>query len=280
MLTYKNIDEAYYDLVKNLKEHGRYVDFDGNNKRNKYDWVEIPFYKLTIEDPSQSIIRLKGRNISLKYVVAETLWYFSKRNDAKFIEQFASLWTRIKNEDGTVNSAYGYLVHSHWGFDQLDKCIEELTIHPNSRKAVIHIGYPIEDMTTTKDKHCTLAIQFMLRDGSLDAYAIMRSNDIIHGTTFDFLYFITLQKIVAKRLGVKLGSYSHLATSMHYYAHQEEQVDNILAAGLEINESKPYDVNIDAILEWLKNHSIDEINPDNIKEYYKQFLVYDKGEIK
>ena len=57
-----------------------------------------------------NIYKNKHRGSKLKYIAAEILWYFAGTNSPEFIIKHASLWDKIRNDDGTVNSAYGYLL--------------------------------------------------------------------------------------------------------------------------------------------------------------------------
>jgi len=70
---------------------------------------------------------------------------------------------------------------------------------------------------SSKDVPCLISVQFLLREGKLDCIATMRSNDVIWGLCYD-LYLVTMfQELLACELGASLGSYTHVAASMHVY---------------------------------------------------------------
>ena len=88
-----------------------------------------------------------------------------------------------------------------------------MTVDPNTRRAVVNINVPNVNVIETKDEPCTIALQFLNRDGKLHCTAIMRSNDIWFGTPYDWAFFIELQKVIADKLGLGYGTYTHFATS-------------------------------------------------------------------
>ena len=45
----------------------------------------------------------------------------------------------------------------------------------------------------------------------------MRSNDAFVGLPHDIFVFTMLQEIIARRVGIAMGSYTHFVTSMHLY---------------------------------------------------------------
>ena len=199
------------------------------------------------------------RNPSLKYACAELIWYLSGSKSMHFISQFASLWKDISDDGITSNSGYGYLVHKEYGFDQMEKIIALLRTDPDSRRAIIHLKAPNPKVIETKDEPCTIALQFMIRDGELDCIAMMRSNDIWTGLPYDVIYFTTLQKIIADALGVNYGVYVHFAGSMHMYLKDEDKVVD------RLSKNRAYDFKIDhAKLQDYAGSLYYLVTPDNI----------------
>lgn len=56
----------------------------------------------------------------------------------------------------------------------------------------------------------------------------MRSNDAIWGLPYDVFFFSMLQERLAQELGMRLGRYSHFATSLHVYERHFGMVQAIL----------------------------------------------------
>lgn len=212
-----SIDDIYRRLCVDLLQ-ARHV----NNTR------EINNVQLMLSDINNNVVNI--RNISLPYLFGELLWYFHGSNSMKFISTFGSMWARLSDDGVTNNSAYGYILKHKHGFDQIEKIIELLTVDPNSRRAVLNINVPNMHVIETRDEPCTIALQFMIRDGQLNCTGIMRSNDIWFGLPYDVVFFTELQKYIARRLGVAYGTYTHFVTSMHVYDHNICDIREVIDA--------------------------------------------------
>lgn len=212
----REIDFKYYDLCSKLI----------CSKNQVTSTREINNVRVILEDITQNIVSI--RNISPGYLFAEQLWYFTGRNDVQFISTFGSMWERLSDDGKTNNSAYGYLMKKAFGFDQIEKIIELLRIDPNSRRAVINLNTPNEHVIETKDEPCTIALQFLIRDGKLHCTGMMRSNDIWFGFPYDIAFFTELQMFIADRLKVGYGTYTHFVVSMHLYDRNYEEVKAIV----------------------------------------------------
>lgn len=177
-----------------------------------------------IEDPTRCILRSPIRKLPMRYMVGELLWYLSGNPELKAIQLYTSAWDRMSDGGVTVNSNYGDRIQhalcefSGDTFDQLKMVEKMLTEHPESRQAVIHIKqarnlvkYP------TKDVNCTVCLQFFIREGKLFMTTYMRSNDLWMGFPNDVFQFTAIQIYLAMRLGVQLGTYTHIAGSLHLY---------------------------------------------------------------
>lgn len=250
MISY-NIDNIYEKLARKLLTAG-----------NVNGTTELTNVQFTLTNLDNNIVSIRG--ISPSYLCGELLWYFMGMNNLDFIARFSKFWTHISDDGETSNSAYGYIMRYKFGFDQIEKVIEQLTIDPFSRRAVINLNTPNEHMIDTKDEPCTIALQFMIRDGRLDCTAIMRSNDIWLGTPYDVAFFTELQKYIAKRLCVKYGWYTHFATSLHAYGRDLDKLQNML----ECPESHPIHINIEMLDDYkeIVIDTLEELRDDNQKE--------------
>lgn len=219
-----NINTAYKKVCKDLLKKGETIS---GGKTTRGDYKELRNYSFTIDDITNDVINLKTRNISYNYLVGEILWYWSARNDLNFIKHFSKFWDMISDDGKTSNSAYGYILQKKHGFNQIEAVIDLLKKDPSSRRAVLNFNTPNINMAYTKDEVCTICLSFMIRDNKLDCTAVMRSNDVIFGLSYDLSYFISLQKYIADRLGVSYGSYTHYAFSMHVYEKDFDLVSDI-----------------------------------------------------
>lgn len=169
----------------------------------------------TITDPINNIMKSTIRKFPMKYALGELLWYLSGNNNLKEIQKYSSGWDRMSDDGITVNSNYGYCIFKKFGFNQLEYIYNLLKKYPDTRQAIIHIKGP--DNVDSKDVNCTVAIQFFIRENKLYATTYMRSNDIWLGFPFDVFQFTCLQIYLSMKLGVDIGSYTHVVGSLHLY---------------------------------------------------------------
>lgn len=189
--------------------------------------IEIENCLMEIAHPSLERFHLPYRKMSKKYCEAELKWYWSGDNSCETIGQYAKMWLRLTDDGKTNNSAYGYILFKKYGFNQLEQIISLLKKDPNTRRALLNISDPTIDRINTKDMQCTVGIDFLNRDGELDMTVVMRSNDVFFGFPYDCVFFMSIQKYVAKRLGLRVGKYVHHSISMHMYERDIQKfIDN------------------------------------------------------
>lgn len=103
-----------------------------------------------------------------------------------------------------------------------DDVVRILKENPESRRAVIAIRDNEADMPSDNPA-CLQMLQYMIRDGRLHCWAVMRSNDAPRASFMNMFAFIMLQKEFAERLGVGVGEYTHFVTNYHVYEGEEEK---------------------------------------------------------
>jgi thymidylate synthase len=191
---------------------------------------------LEILNPLSSLYENSRRGSQLKYIAAETVWYFLGRNDAGFISKYASFWKSIQNEDGSVNSAYGNLLFkkiNRFGKSQYQWALSCLESDPDSRQAIMHFNLPEHQYIGNKDFVCTMYGVWQIRENLLNLTIHMRSNDAILGTPTDVAFFTLLQQQMLKHLKptypkIKLGKYTHIVDSYHIYDRHFDLVSEMI----------------------------------------------------
>lgn len=177
-----------------------------------------------ISDPTRCILKSKIRKLPMRYMVGELLWYLSGNNNLDAIRLYTNAWDRMSDDGESVNSNYGTRMRyatceeSGMTFDQIAMVENMLRHDPASRQAVIHIKQA-RDLVSypSKDVNCTVCLQFFIREKKLYATTYMRSNDLWMGFPNDVFQFTCIQIYLAMRLGCGLGSYTHIAGSLHLY---------------------------------------------------------------
>lgn len=210
-------DEAFEHWYKLLLEQN-----EVNDSRDGEVVGEIVNAVTVINDPTRCIMTNNIRKMSMRYAVGELLWYLSGNNKLEEIQKYTKAWDRMSDDGETVNSNYGFCIMDKYGFDQWEYVEQMLRDNPATRQAVIHIK--TADDTASKDVNCTVCLQFFIRDGKLYMTTYMRSNDIWLGFPFDVFQFTAMQVLMSMKLGVGLGTYTHIACSLHLYKRNVVEV--------------------------------------------------------
>jgi thymidylate synthase len=227
-------EEALYDLIKNPE----YVTQPRDMKIK-----EMCDVALVVENPLSCLYENQYRSSQYKYIAAEFLWYFMGRNDVDYISKYAKFWQSIQNEDGTVNSSYGYLLFNNkndHGLTQYQWALESLVKDMDSRQAVLHFNLPIHQRHSNKDFVCTMYGIFQIRENRLNFTVHMRSNDVILGLPTDIAFFATLQSQMLSHLrahgaytDLELGTYTHIANSFHIYERHFDLAEQMITKKFE-----------------------------------------------
>ena len=211
---FETIEQSYAPLIDALIKEGQPVAPRGLGTR------ELSPVSITINDPRRNVISDACRRLNYGFMNAEFAWIMSQSNEA-WIAHYNKNWLSFSDDGETLNGAYGDRVFRYRGpskiIDQFEAAYEQLKADPLSRQATIVLFNPELDYRETKDKPCTNLMRFKIRNGKLQMIVFMRSNDVILGYPYDVFNFTSLQAVMASKLGVELGSYTHIVDSMHIY---------------------------------------------------------------
>lgn len=202
---------------------------------------EIINSSYTIEDPFSCILTNPHRKISEKYLLAELKWYLSGDQSIKNIKEHATMWEKIANPDGTVNSNYGYYVWKQtWkGCSQFEWIINSLKKDSDTRQAVINFNQPFHKYEGNKDFVCTLSTQYFIRNNKLYCIVNMRSQDFVFGAGNDVPFFVYVQKEILEALkdtypDLEMGSITTNCGSLHIYERHFNMLEKI------VTDENPY----------------------------------------
>lgn len=191
---------------------------------------------LVVLDPTNCLYINPIRSSQLSYIAGELLWYFSGRDDAKFISNFSKFWLNLQSQSGDVNSAYGDLIFKKGNdepISQWEWAYQSLIRDKDTRQAILHFNRPYHQYFENKDFVCTMYGNFHIRDNKLHFTVSMRSNDAILGLPTDVAFFVMLQKQMLKHLkdtypDLELGSYTHFDCSLHIYENNFKLVEDMI----------------------------------------------------
>ncbi len=171
------------------------------------------------------------RKVPLKMFIAEQICFLMGEKDpTRFSPDTPSLLDVVK-EDGTIETAYGYRWRHHFGRDQITSLLTHLHENPHSRHGVVVTWDPSQDgLGPDKRKNipCPYTFTVNIIGGRLHFHNIVRSNDMFLGNPADVAGFALLQHILAQKLGVRPGMYTHSISNAHIYDNHFPQVEELL----------------------------------------------------
>lgn len=191
--------------------------------------LEITGVLLEISDPRARLSRTETRG-RIFSGLGELCWYLSGSNSASFISYYINEYEKLA-ENGEIFGGYGPRLRNWKGVNQLSNIIEILRSKRDSRQAVIQLFDALDLKERHEDVPCTCTLQFMLRQGRLQLFANMRSNDVHWGLPHDVFCFTMLQEIVARSIPAELGSYKHAVGSLHLYVRDKGAAKRFLKEG-------------------------------------------------
>lgn len=250
MKTYETIHQAYLGTLRDIYFNPDCISAPrGMRVREKLD------YQFRVTNPEAvSIVTLDNeRNkVIADYTQKETELYDSCTNNVADFAKASKFWEKIANPDGTVNSAYGYLIWKKAScgnpkyepakmFNTLDTIFrtpwewakQSLITDKDSRQAILRFSLPEHQFTGNKDQTCTMHGNFLIRDNKLNLSIVMRSNDMVLGLVYDLPWFISLMDRMVEELkphypDLTKGVYTHTVHSLHIYERNEEMVLKML----------------------------------------------------
>lgn len=186
----------------------------------KGTWYSLFNVGITIANPLDNLIKTEWRKFNPDYARKEFSWYLSKDTSVTEIGKHAKLWNDIA-ENGQLNSNYGDLM---WQNNQWENCKKRLKEDKVSRQAIITLydGKKFLGMDS-KDIPCTLNLGFRIVRDHLNLSVTLRSNDLWFGLASDIPCFTWFQEMMAKELGIPVGTYYHYAMDMHLYSRHYER---------------------------------------------------------
>ncbi len=213
-------------------------------------------------NPTQHVLFSPTRDANPFFHFVEALWMLAGRRDVATVKAFNSQIGAYSDDQHTFHAAYGYRWRSHFGYDQLDSIVAELTRDPASRRAVLAIwdggqrywngaisakhtndapdgGDIAAALANGLDIPCNTQAYFDLRGGVLNMTVCNRSNDVIWGAYgANVVQYSMLLMYMAARLRAPVGVYRQVSNNFHLYTEKFSR-SKLRAA---IDESAAYHV--------------------------------------
>jgi thymidylate synthase len=210
-----NFNDLFKKAINVLDSEGEWTEPRG------FKCKEIISPQLVLTNPKNCLVTLEDRKLNYAYLIVEKFSYLSQISVPHILIAYNAQMKNYLNQDtGDFDGAYGPRIAKN---SQLEYCYKQLLEDKDSRQAVITIN-DYTDRKVSKDKPCTLTLQFLIRENKLDMIVNMRSNDILWGFCLDVPCFAFIQEAMAFWLGIDMGIYIHQPASFHYYDNFEEKI--------------------------------------------------------
>nr|WP_062340070.1 thymidylate synthase [Herbidospora sakaeratensis] len=236
--TFSSFHDAYAGVLEAITERpDQTISTRGNTS------AELLDVSFRISNPRDRLPYLVRRPVNIAYNLAEALWYLGGRNDLDMIGYYAPGMSNYSADGHTLTgSAYGWELFQHGpdGMSQWDRVIRLLTTDPDTKRATVTFFRPEElAIESNPDVSCTIAAQFLLRDGRLHLTSYMRGNDAYMGMVSDVYAFTFMMEFAAAQLGVDVGHYSHHVGSMHINDRDMKNVRRLLNEARQDGYQRP-----------------------------------------
>lgn len=218
-------DVEYKKLLKNIIDNG----VEELNTRTGYYCKALPGLTFQLE-PANDFPLLSLRKLPTKIFVAEQMWFLMGENDPAWLNQYTKIWNDFIEEDGKVTS-YGHRWRKYFDRDQIKELIEHLKKNPSSRHGVVIAWDQNKDGLTgapRKNVPCLIAFTINIIGGKVCMHNVVRSNDVYLGMPHDVAGFVFLQMLIAQKLGLPVGTYTHTVSNAHLYSDQYDAVKELI----------------------------------------------------
>jgi thymidylate synthase len=229
--SFETVNGIYPVLIERIMTEGVEVSMRGKTTR------ELHPVMIELTRPRNRLVTALGRPVNVAFALAEVIWILTGRWDVEMLAHYNSTIDQFSDDGLRFNAPYGYRLRTAHGYDQIEDAIMVLSDDPGSRQAVLTMWHPqdrgfntlvgqeetVVERRETKDRACNVLAHPMIRNGALDWLQIVRSNDAMWGTPYNWMQFTHLQEYMARRLGVGVGKYVHVADSLHIYDYHYDE---------------------------------------------------------
>lgn len=192
-------------------------------------------------NPQRRVLFSPMRDANPFFHLMESLWMLRGRNDLYFPLKFNKRFGEYSDDGKTIWGAYGWRWREFFGYDQLNRIVDELTKKPDSRRCVLSMWNAMEvdeqysktygelqagaitndldvGINGGKDVPCNTHAYFDLRGGVLNMTVCNRSNDMLWGCYgANAVHFSMLLEYMAAKIGVPVGVYRQVSNNLHLY---------------------------------------------------------------
>lgn len=204
-------DKAWLETLTQIRREGLPVEPQLSKGSDGNPTFEIRAHAMTW-DMRWPIVTTKP-NTSWIYMCAEPMWVLAGSSKLHWSAEIARIQAPYSDNGVHLNGAYG----PHFSF-QKRFVANRLNHDRNTRQAIMSL-WRRNPPHVFKDIACTVALQFLIREGSIHSIVYMRSSDAGKGLPYDMITFACMTAEIASMLNepVELGTCTIVAGSRHLY---------------------------------------------------------------
>ena len=222
MRIYKDFPEAQNEIRRDLGELGITVHPETMQDlyvadNDAFETKELWNYDYSVLDPDFD----KIEGVHKEWV--QTEWedrVAGGLNPGRAWRTREEVWRQFLEGDTDRHPKFAYTYSDRMGGHHIERIIEELKEHPNSRQ----LWLPVWDRNTDERRRggkrrvpCSLGYQLMYRENRLHITYVMRSCDFATHYANDVALASALLHYVAKRCDLEVGTFTHFIGSLHVY---------------------------------------------------------------
>ena len=214
VLHVRNVNQAFPEALWHLRIEGI------NETTRNGPCIVAPGPVVTeYRQPRERILWDPKRDANPVFHLMESIWMMAGQNNVAWLLPFNAKFEAYAESDQRQWGAYGYRWRKWFRLDQIRHAIEHLQKNPGSRRCVIGMWDPRQDLTAEKAGiPCNTHIYLDLRGGRLNFTVCCRSNDMLWGAYgANVVHFSILQELMACELGVSVGLYRQMSNNFHVY---------------------------------------------------------------
>lgn len=189
------LGEKYFEVLWYIDQYGKVYVNERGQKYKEAEPILIEVHNPLFDKPSKVLPQ-----------------YIVQRWGEQFIIDYAYRVAWCKKEPGQWSYSYGERLAEH---NQVKNIIRKLKNNPDTRQATC-VLYKPED-TTNPEPPCLCLVDFKIRDGKLNVYGILRSNDMENAYPSNYYDLLALGFRVSEEVGVPLGRITTFSISAHKY---------------------------------------------------------------
>ncbi|MFL5801773.1 MAG: thymidylate synthase [Roseiflexaceae bacterium] len=232
-----SIKDAHYAILREIRMFGQYTPPDSEGHRRQELWQVMV---CLAQDCSLDNIPLYDHDEVLRY--GEYLWH--------------------GNDPGDLTYSYGHTLRYKYG-DQVQAALEAFKKKPETFRTVLSLWEPLQSMLRD-DEPCLITIHPRVRNGTLDMYAYIRTNEMFRAWPKNAAGLRYFQTMFAQELSVAVGELTISSGSAHIYDYDWPTIDT------HLSRTKQPGLAFDPKGDWRFTRSSDEFVAEH---YYEERLL-------